>query len=178
MHHFVDQTLHVFWTQLEPAFGKLLVAALFISIIRLCDEPLQNWIQRGLTKAGTNQRDKDIVAWISRIAFWAVQVFGVAGIFGYDIFDKLFASIVGASALLAFALKDTVNDFFCGMYLRFNKRLDVGTEITLMTQNITGEISEFGFLSSILVQNDKQYMIPNRLFWGAPIGKKVGQPAK
>lgn len=172
VHRFVDQSLHLWWTQFEPMLGRLLVAGLFVSLVRLLHEPVQNRINKAMTAAGAAQRDKDIVAWVSRIGYWLLLVFGVSNILGFDIFGKLFAGVFGASAVLAFALKDTVNDFFCGIYLRFNRHLDMGTYIEVPKEEVQGKISEFGFLESVLIDNDgKEFIVPNRVFWGAPIAK-------
>jgi acyl dehydratase len=69
-------------------------------------------------------------------------VFGVCGILGLDIFAKVFAGVFGLGAVLAFALKDSVNDFFCGIYLRFNRHLDLGTyiEVVRADASVLGEI--------------------------------------
>jgi len=173
VHKFVYQSLHLWWTQLEPMLGKLLVACLFVSIVRLLRDPVRNRIQKAMAKADKNKHDQDIVAWVSTIFYWMLLVFGVSGILGVDIFAKIFAGVFGAGALLAFALKDTVNDFFCGIYLRFNKHLDIGTYIEVVKQDVQGKIVEFGFLQSRLRDtNGKEYIVPNRIFWGAPICKK------
>jgi small-conductance mechanosensitive channel len=174
VHRFVYQSLNLWWTQFEPNLGKLLVAGLFVSVVRLLHDPVQTRMEKAMTSAGAEQRDKDIVAWVSRIAYWMLLVFGVSAIFGFDIFGKIFASVFGAGAVLAFALKDTVNDFFCGIYLRFNRHLNIGTyiEVIRREESFEGKITEFGFLESLLVdKNGKVTIVPNRIFWGAPIAK-------
>jgi len=172
VHKFVDQSLHLWWTQFEPMLGKFLVAGLFVSVVRLAHNPVQNRFQKAMTAAGAGKRDKDIVAWVSRIAYWMLLVFGVSTILGFDIFGKIFAGVFGAGAVLAFALKDSVNDFFCGIYLRFNRHLNIGTYIEVVKEEVQGKICEFGFLQSVLMDNDgKEFIVPNRIFWGAPIAK-------
>ena len=175
VHKVIAQSLALWWLGLKPMIGRILVAGLFASVINLLYNPFHNRVEKWLTRLGASKRDHDIAAWVTRVGYWALLILGVSGIVNLDIFKHVVTSAGLVTAVVAFAMKDTANDFLSGVYMRFNPKVDLGDFIVVVNQNVQGRVVEFAYVNTTLEdKNGTQYLVPNRVFWGVPLG--IRQP--
>lgn len=88
----------------------------------------------------------------------------ILGVFGLDIVPLLTVSGIGA-AILGFASKDIVSNFFGGLMIYITRPFSVGDWIEIPGKNLEGTVEEIGwYLTTIRGRERLEEYIPNAVF--------------
>jgi potassium-dependent mechanosensitive channel len=108
------------------------------------------------------ERDRGLVASISRLVHYAVVTFGlVMGLAVLGVELQNFAIVAGALGIgVGFGLQNVVNNFASGLILLFERPVRVGD--TVVVDEVWGTIQKIGLRSTVMVTFDQSEMIvPN-----------------
>ncbi len=98
-----------------------------------------------------------------KIVVYSLAIVMVLGRFGVDI-GPILATLGLAGLAVALALKDTLENFFAGVYLLTEKPIRQGEYITVIDEEnqVSGQVLEVGWSSTRLLADDNtEYYVPN-----------------
>lgn len=112
-----------------------------------------------------------LAAFLGGVLYWITLIFGlifVLSILGFDV-TPLFALVGGASFILAFAMQETIANFFSGLMIMINKPFDEGDYIDL--EGIAaGTVKQTNLISTTIATIDNKITsVPNSRVWNSVI---------
>lgn len=112
-----------------------------------------------------------LAAFLGGVLYWLTLVFGlmfVMSVLGFDV-TPLFALVGGASFILAFAMQETIANFFSGLMIMINKPFDRGDYIDLEGV-AAGTVKQTNLISTTIATIDNKITsIPNNRVWNSVI---------
>ena len=142
--------------------GSLFLLFLAARIVRRI---ARRWIHK--VAALSNLLQAFIVAFI----YWLMIVIGlmfVLSVLGVDV-TPMFALLGGASFIMAFALQETIANFFSGLMIMLNKPFDEGDYVDLEGV-ASGTVKKMNLISTAIVTVDNKIIsIPNNRVWNSVV---------
>jgi len=112
-----------------------------------------------------------LAGFLSGLLYWLTIVIGlslVLSVLGIDI-TPLFALIGGVSFILAFAMQETIANFFSGLMIMLNKPFDEGDYVDLEGL-ASGTVKQTNLISTTIATIDNKIVaIPNNRVWNSVI---------
>lgn len=145
--------------------GGLLLSAIFLlcwGAIHLKNRFLSHL--RAARKQSADQFTLEAISKILTIAILFIGLMLILQVFGLDIIPLLTLSGIGA-AILGFASKDVVANFFGGSMIYATRPFHVGDFIEIPSRKISGKVEEIGwYLTTIRDLQKKTISLPNAIF--------------
>lgn len=112
-----------------------------------------------------------LAAFLGGVLYWITLIFGlifVLSVLGFDV-TPMFALVGGASFILAFAMQETIANFFSGLMIMINKPFDEGDYIDLEGV-AAGTVKQTNLISTTIATIDNKITsIPNSRVWNSVI---------
>lgn len=112
-----------------------------------------------------------LAAFLGGVLYWVTLIFGlifVLSVLGIDV-TPLFALVGGASFILAFAMQETIANFFSGLMIMINKPFDEGDYIDLEGL-AAGTVKQTNLISTTIATVDNKITsVPNSRVWNSVI---------
>lgn len=112
-----------------------------------------------------------LAVFLSGTLYWLTLIIGLAlvlSVLGIDV-TPLFALIGGVSFILAFAMQETIANFFSGLMIMLNKPFDEGDYIDLEGL-ASGTVKQTNLISTTIATIDNKIIsIPNNRVWNSVI---------
>lgn len=111
-----------------------------------------------------DSRSAHLIEKIISVAIFFVSLMAVLQVLGLDILPLLTVSGIGA-AILGFASKDMVSNFFGGTMIYLTRPFSVDEQIEIPSKSLVGYVEEIGwYLTTIRDMQKKLLYIPNAVF--------------
>lgn len=119
-------------------------------------------------------------AFIVSVIYWLTVVIGlmfVLSVLGVDI-TPMFALVGGASFIIAFALQETIANFFSGLMIMMNRPFDEGDYVDLEGVAV-GTIKRMNLISTTIVTVDNKVIaLPNNRVWNSIVTNVTASPTR
>lgn len=154
-----------FWTILP----NLILAAIFLVFVWAI-AAFATWIiPKAMRKTGVRRALIDVVRMITKVVIWVFGVLIAATIAVPTLtVGKLFAAAGVGGLAIAFAAKDTLENFFAGLMLLIREPFEKGDFIEC--EDITGKVEDITVRETHVRQTDGQLVVaPNAMFFKNPV---------
>jgi small conductance mechanosensitive channel len=140
-----------------------LVGLVFLA--RLIRAVTRRWMNR------VNRMSSLLASFLGGVFYWLTLAFGlmvVLSMLGVDV-TPLFALVGGVSFILAFAMQETIANFFSGLMIMINKPFDEGDYVDL--EGVTaGTVRQTNLISTTIATVDNKIVaVPNNRVWNSII---------
>ena len=164
----------------EPIDGVLATIAILLwtlAVNRVCSTLLQQLSDRARAGALVQPRTKAVFELIIKIATWALAIYLVFLAWEIDLTAWLAsAGVLGVA--VGFAAKDTLANFFSGIFILADAPYSIGDFIKL-EDGIRGRVTAIGMRSTrILTKDEVEITIPNAVIGNARIINESGGPSR
>ncbi|MEL7132989.1 MAG: mechanosensitive ion channel family protein [Pseudomonadota bacterium] len=152
-----------FWTILPNIVFALLFLVLVWAIVALA-----SWIVRRVTR-NLRSNLRDVAVLLTRVALWTVGLLIAATIaFPTLSIANIFAAAGVGGLAIAFAARDTLENFFAGVNLLVRKTFDDGDYVEC--EGIEGQVEKITVRETWIRQTDGQLVVaPNKTFFQNPL---------
>ncbi|MEL6467125.1 MAG: mechanosensitive ion channel family protein [Pseudomonadota bacterium] len=152
-----------FWTILPNIVFALLFLVLVWAIVALA-----SWIVRRVTR-NLRSNLRDVAVLLTRVALWTVGLLIAATIaFPTLSIANIFAAAGVGGLAIAFAARDTLENFFAGVNLLVRKTFDDGDYVEC--EGIEGQVEKITVRETWIRQTDGQLVVaPNKVFFQNPL---------
>lgn len=147
--------------------SAVVIGSLFLLFIgaRVVRRVARRWIARIRSLSNLFQ------AFLVAVFYWLTIVLGlmfVLSVLGVDV-TPMFALLGGASFILAFALQETIANFFSGLMIVLNKPFDEGDYVDLEGV-ANGTVRKMNLISTTIITIDNQVIsVPNNRVWNSVV---------
>jgi MscS family membrane protein len=164
----------------ESIDGVLATVAILLwtlAVNRVCSTLLQQLSDRAKSGALVQPRTKSVFDLILKIATWALAVYLVFLAWEIDLTAWLAsAGVLGVA--VGFAAKDTLANFFSGIFILADAPYTIGDFIKL-EDGIRGRVTAIGMRSTrVLTRDEVEITIPNAVIGNAQIINESGGPSR
>ncbi|MEM8653845.1 MAG: mechanosensitive ion channel family protein [Pseudomonadota bacterium] len=152
-----------FWTILP----NIVFAVLFLVLVWVI-VALATWVVRRVTR-NLRSNLRDVAVLLTRVALWTVGLLSAATIaFPTLSIANIFAAAGVGGLAIAFAARDTLENFFAGVNLLVRKTFDDGDYVEC--EGIEGQVENITVRETWIRQTDGQLVVaPNKTFFQNPL---------
>ena len=163
------EKLSGYWTGFWSILPNLVFAILFLGIVWLVAALFKWIVPKLMGRAHVRQALIDVVLMIGKVVIWILGVLIAATIaFPSISIGNIFAAAGVGGLAVAFAAKDSLENFFAGMMLLFKEPFKKGDYIDC--EGIEGQVQDITIRETLVRQTDGQLVVaPNSLFFKNPV---------
>ena len=147
-------TSFAFWPRTQDFLWSFFILILTLALVRFLSEVFQVWAKENVVHG------IGLIVNLIKVVSYTIGVLVILRIFGFEVTPLLATLGVGGLAV-SFALKDTLADFFSGVYLFTSKKIKVGDFIELESGE-SGRVEDITWRHTLLKEFANNILvIPN-----------------